>query len=219
MRAALGVLALLVLGVIGLVYSGLLVFDTEPMKAAQSGVGAAQPMGRPPLPGANRVRLRNMPQPNGQPAVRVASGLVVPVAGVTPDKLVDTWGQSRENGARAHEGIDIMAPKGTPVVAAAPGLIEKLFISRRGGVTAYVRSQDRALTYYYSHLHAYVPGLREGQQVRAGDVIGYVGETGNVPPGSPHLHFAINTMRADEKWWQGQATNPYPLLAGNRASR
>jgi murein DD-endopeptidase MepM/ murein hydrolase activator NlpD len=108
-----------------------------------------------------------------------------------------------------------MAATGTPVVAAAPGKVEKLFFSDGGGgITAYVRSDDGRWSYYYAHLSAYAPGLREGQQMRRGDPVGYVGATGNANPAGPHLHFAINRMNPGEQWWQGTPINPYPLLAG-----
>ena len=148
------------------------------------------------------------------------SGLVIPVAGVKPDQLLDTFTQARAGGARVHDAIDIMAPEGTPVLAAAPGKVEKLFYSEGGGgITAYVRSPDERWSYYYAHLQGYAPGLTEGQQVKRGQLLGRVGYTGNANPAGPHLHFAINRMQTGEKWWQGSPINPYPLLAGKGASR
>ena len=148
------------------------------------------------------------------------AGLAVPVAGVKADQLVDTFTQARAGGARRHDAIDIMAPIGRPVVAAAPGRVEKLFLSRGGGgTTAYVRSDDGRWIYYYAHLSAYAPGLREGQRLLRGAPVGYVGISGNANPAGPHLHFAINRMEPGEKWWQGTAINPYPLLAAKPASR
>ena len=157
--------------------------------------------------------------PAGQaPALVVGpSGLAIPVAGVGADELQDTYTQSRAGGARVHNAIDIMAPRGTPVLAAAPGTVEKLFLSNGGGgITAYVRSPDRQWIYYYAHLDAYAPGLREGQTLRQGEPIGTVGSTGNANPAGPHLHFAILRMRPGDKWHQGTPINPYPLLAGKR---
>ena len=143
------------------------------------------------------------------------TGLAIPVAGVKPDQLIDTYTQARAGGARVHDAIDIMAERGTPVVAAAPGTVEKLFFSDGGGgITAYIRSEDKRWTYYYAHLHDYAPGLREGQQVRRGTPIGRVGSTGNANADGPHLHFAIHRMEPGEGWWEGSAINPYPLLAG-----
>ena len=164
--------------------------------------------------------------PEDGPPVAIAEGLVVgpaglaiPVPGVQPDELIDTFTQARAGGARRHDAIDIMAPAGTPVVAAAPGTVEKLYTSESGGgITAYVRSPDGRWSYYYAHLQSYAPGLREGRKIARGQPIGRVGSTGNANAEGPHLHFAINRMAPGEKWHQGTAINPYPLLAGERAS-
>ena len=148
------------------------------------------------------------------------SGLAIPVAGVRAGELTDTFTAARAGGARTHDAIDIMAPEGTPVYAAAPGTIEKLFNSvGKGGITAYERSEDGQFIYYYAHLSAYAAGLAEGQKVARGAPIGLVGHTGDASPDGPHLHFAINRMAAGERWWQGTPINPYPLLAGKAASR
>ncbi|HEX8263362.1 MAG TPA: M23 family metallopeptidase [Allosphingosinicella sp.] len=147
-------------------------------------------------------------------------GLAVPVAGIKAEDLQDTYTQSRAGGARVHNAIDIMAPRGTPVIAAAPGTVEKLFFSGGGGgITAYVRSPDRQWIFYYAHLDAYAPGLHEGQAVAQGDPIGTVGFTGNANPAGPHLHFAVHRMAPGEAWHGGTAVNPYPLLAGPRRAR
>lgn len=147
------------------------------------------------------------------------AGLAIPVAGIKPAQLSDTYTQARAGGARLHDAIDIMAPEGAPVVAAADGVIEKLFYSQGGGgITAYVRSPDRRWVYYYAHLQGYAPGLTEGQRVRRGQLIGRVGHTGNANPAGPHLHFAINRMQPGEKWYHGAPINPYPLLAGKRVN-
>ena len=152
----------------------------------------------------------------GQPEVFLGpTGLAIPVAGVKAADLVDTYKQARAGGARVHDAIDIMAPHGRAVVAAAPGKVEKLFFSKGGGgITAYVRSPDGRYLFYYAHLQEYAPGLKEGQLVRQGDRIGTVGSSGNANPAGPHLHFAIHRMRPGEKWYQGSAVNPYPLLVG-----
>jgi murein DD-endopeptidase MepM/ murein hydrolase activator NlpD len=151
------------------------------------------------------------------PIVLAPSGLALPVAGVKPEQLVDTYSAARAGG-RVHDATDIMAPRGTAVVAAAPGTVEKLFFSRGGGgITAYVRSPDGQWQYYYAHLDAYAPGLHEGQIVKRGDPIGLVGSTGDASPEAPHLHFAINRMAPGQRWWQGSPINPYPLLAGKKA--
>ncbi|MEO7563682.1 MAG: M23 family metallopeptidase [Sphingomicrobium sp.] len=146
------------------------------------------------------------------------AGLIIPVAGIKANQLVDTFTAARAGGARRHDAIDIMAPDGTPVYAVADGTIEKLFDSVRGGITLYERSNDRQWIYYYAHLLAYAPGLAEGQRVKRGQFIGRVGHSGDASPAGPHLHFAINQMVAGEKWWNGTPINPYPLLAGKRVS-
>ena len=151
-------------------------------------------------------------------AWRAPSGLMVPVAAVAPQQLVNTWGDERGGGSRRHNAIDIMAPRGTPVVAAASGVVEKLFDSKNGGLTVYVRSPDKGIVYYYAHLDGYRPGLREGMPVRPGEVIGAVGSTGSASEERPHLHFEIKRMAPGESWHQGQEVNPYPLLAGKAAS-
>jgi murein DD-endopeptidase MepM/ murein hydrolase activator NlpD len=182
--------------------------------------------------------IRNAPQvslagqktvidPAQAPPVTIAEGVIVgpaglaiPVAGVKPKELVDTYTQARAGGARRHDAIDIMAAEGTPVLAAADGKVEKLFFSQGGGGnTVYVRSPDGRWTYYYAHLQGYAPGLAEGQQVKRGQLIGRVGHTGNASAEGPHLHLAINRMEPGEKWWQGTPINPYPLLAAKPASR
>jgi murein DD-endopeptidase MepM/ murein hydrolase activator NlpD len=145
------------------------------------------------------------------------TGVAIPVAGVKPGELLDTFTQARAGG-RVHDAIDIMAPAGTPVIAAAPGIVEKLFFSNGGGgITAYVRSPDGRWSYYYAHLQEYAPSLKEGALIKRGDPIGKVGSTGDANPAAPHLHFAINRMEAGDRWWQGTPINPYPLLAGNKA--
>jgi murein DD-endopeptidase MepM/ murein hydrolase activator NlpD len=151
----------------------------------------------------------------GEGVVVGPTGLAIPVVGVKPSELVDTYTQARAGGQRTHNAIDIMAAEGTPVVAAAPGMVEELFISNGGGgISAYVRSPDQRWTYYYAHLLSYAPGLAEGQTIQRGQLIGRVGHSGNANAAGPHLHFAIFRMNPGERWWQGTAINPYPLLAG-----
>jgi murein DD-endopeptidase MepM/ murein hydrolase activator NlpD len=143
----------------------------------------------------------------------------VPVAGVSRSALLDTWGQSRSGGSRAHQAIDIPAPAGTPVVAAASGVVEKLFNSDAGGITLYVRSPDRRTSYYYAHLQRYAPGVREGMRVEQGQPIGFVGDTGNSGAGNHHLHFGVSRMGDGDSWYGGEPLNPYPLLAEREGGR
>lgn len=142
--------------------------------------------------------------------------LLVPVAGVQPASLSDQYELGR--GQRKHEAIDIMAPAGTPVVAVDDGRVAKLFTSKAGGLTVYHFDAAQRLAYYYAHLQSYAPGLREGMEVRRGDLIGYVGSTGNANPQAPHLHFAVFRLGTPAKWWEGEAVNPYPALRGAKAS-
>jgi murein DD-endopeptidase MepM/ murein hydrolase activator NlpD len=145
---------------------------------------------------------------------RVQGRLIVPVQGLTAVELSDTWGAARSNGRR-HEGIDIMAPEGAPVLAAADGEIVRFWNSELGGVGIYQADADGDLVYYYAHLSARVDNLKEGDRVRQGQVIGYVGETGNAT--TPHLHFEIARVRDARRWWRGQELNPYPHLVSGRA--
>ena len=143
----------------------------------------------------------------------VPPGLLVPVQGVAPEQLQDTFTDARSEG-RVHDAIDIMAPTGTPVLAVADGTIEKLFTSERGGLTVYQFEPDGVYCYYYAHLDRYADGLAEKQAVKRGDVIGYVGSTGNASPDAPHLHFEIHRLGPEKQWWKGEALNPYPVLRG-----
>jgi murein DD-endopeptidase MepM/ murein hydrolase activator NlpD len=136
--------------------------------------------------------------------------LEIPVQGVDADDLQDTFADGR--GSRVHEAIDIMAPRRTPVRAADDGRVEKLFTSKAGGLTIYQFDLSGTFCYYYAHLDSYAEGVREGKQVRRGDVIGYVGATGNASPNAPHLHFAIFRLTPERQWWKGEPINPYPIL-------
>jgi murein DD-endopeptidase MepM/ murein hydrolase activator NlpD len=161
------------------------------------------------------IQPRDQARPAMAPAQRIEAEpvdrqpLVLPVAGITRRQLSDTWGDSRGGGARQHNAIDIMAPRGTPVLAAASGRVEKRFESGDGGHTLYVRLPDGRTVHYYAHLDRYL--ANEGQVVRQGQPIATVGDTGSAT-GTPHLHFEIKTMRPGERWWQGANVNPYPLL-------
>ncbi len=153
--------------------------------------------------------------PSPQAAAPLPTGLVMPVDGVQPSDLTDTFGDPRgADGERGHGALDIMAPRGTAVLAAADGRIEKLFESERGGHTIYIRSPNGRNIYYYAHLDTYAPGVREGLAVRAGERIGTVGSSGDADPAGPHLHFEISRVAPGATWYEGQPINPYPLLAG-----
>jgi len=139
--------------------------------------------------------------------------LSMPLAGVDPAQLSDQFGDPRGEG-RGHEAIDLQAPLGTPVLAVDAGRVVKLFTSVRGGLTVYQFDSRGELAYYYAHLNAYAEGLAEGQVLERGDVIGYVGFSGNADPATPHLHFAVFELGPEKRWWKGKAINPYPLLGG-----
>ena len=141
-----------------------------------------------------------------------AGKLTVPVDGMPLAQIHDTFDQPRGN-ERHHEALDIMAPKGTKVVAAADGKIAKLFTSKPGGLTVYVFDPTEKYAYYYAHLDRYADGLQEGAEIKRGDPVGFVGVTGNSDPNAPHLHFAVFELTPEKLWWKGTPVNPYPLLA------
>ncbi|GGB34277.1 hypothetical protein GCM10011380_24640 [Sphingomonas metalli] len=169
--------------------------------------------------GTPRLRSTLLASRSAESAPPPTGMLAVPVAGVARTAVADNYGDPRDGGARSHHGIDIMAAGGTPVVAAASGRVEKLFESHAGGTTIYVRSPDGRWSYYYAHLAGYAPGLHEGQQVRAGETIGRVGDSGNAGAGNYHLHFGLSRMADDDGWEGGRPVNPYPLLAGSAPRR
>ena len=172
--------------------------------APASGPDVASPIAPPPV------------SPTPLPAATTATPLprlAMPLSGLTASQLRDTFNETR-GGERAHEALDILAPAGTPVLAVADGHIEKLFTSVRGGLTIYQFEPSGRYAYYYAHLRGYAPKLAEGQQVKRGQVIGYVGSTGNADPAAPHLHFAVFELGPERQWWKGTAINPYPLLGG-----
>ena len=139
--------------------------------------------------------------------------LLVPVQGYGRDELLDTFDDAR-GGGRVHEAMDIIVPRNTPVVAVEAGRIAKLFTSDQGGLTIYQFDPTETYSYYYAHLERYAPGLKEGDQVARGQLLGYVGTSGNAGPDNPHLHFAIFKLNEEKNWWQGTPINPYQVLRG-----
>jgi murein DD-endopeptidase MepM/ murein hydrolase activator NlpD len=138
--------------------------------------------------------------------------LLIPVDDVEDDELYDSY-DDRRGITRVHEALDIMAPRHTPVRAVEDGTIAKLYLSEGGGgVTIYQFDPSRRYSYYYAHLDRYASGLREGQAVKRGELIGYVGSTGNASENAPHLHFAIYRLNAEQQWWKGDPLNPYLVL-------
>lgn len=177
--------------------------------ASETPPGPASPTRRPPAPVAD-APVEVVPAPATSPR-DAAGGLLVPVQGIAPASLADTYDDPRGSN-RVHEALDIMAPAGTPVVATADGVVEKLFDSDNGGLTIYQFDPTETWCYYYAHLQRYAPGLAEGDHVKRGEVIGYVGSTGNASADAPHLHFGIYRLGDDKRWWKGTPVNPYPLL-------
>jgi murein DD-endopeptidase MepM/ murein hydrolase activator NlpD len=140
-----------------------------------------------------------------------SAALLVPVDGIARDDLHDTYNESRSQG-RTHHAIDIHAPRGTPVVAVTDATVIKLHQGDRGGIAVYLLDGDGTTRYYYAHLDAYAQGLHEGQRVEQGEVIGFVGDTGNAAPGDYHLHFSVAILDDGDGWWEGRNLNPYDLL-------
>lgn len=176
---------------------------------------------RPPLEGPTPVSARGpatveprvtTPSRSATPLERLGErGLVVPVAGIDPSRISDSF-DARRAGGRRHGALDLMAPRGTPVLSADDGRILRLRTNSLGGITIYAADSTARVVYYYAHLERYRRGLREGDRLQRGDTIGYVGTSGNAPRGTPHLHFQVMLMPADGRWWAGKPVNPLPLL-------
>jgi murein DD-endopeptidase MepM/ murein hydrolase activator NlpD len=153
-----------------------------------------------------------MPVPDVNGAAVPAGKLMIPVDGVKLSQLTDTYNAPRGS-ERHHEALDIMAPKGTKVFAVADGKVTKLFTSVPGGLTVYQFEPTEKFAYYYAHLDRYADGIKEGQMLKRGDLVGYVGVSGNSDPNAPHLHFAVVQLTPEKQWWKGTPVNPYPLMA------
>jgi murein DD-endopeptidase MepM/ murein hydrolase activator NlpD len=179
-----------------------------PLPANQPVTAAAVALGANPV--AIPAVVATQASSSGTSTSGAPRPMIVPVAGIAADSLRDMFDEKRGN--RRHEAIDFLAPRGTPVIATDDGVVKKLFNSKPGGLTVYQFDPDENYCYYYAHLDAYAPGLHEGQQLRRGDLIGYVGTTGNAPKDTPHLHFAVIKLDPDKRWWKGTYVNPFPLL-------
>jgi murein DD-endopeptidase MepM/ murein hydrolase activator NlpD len=188
-----------------------------PAATAPSISAPAQEQPRPGTPPVTPFPAPQTPPPllARPPADLVQRDLMVPVQGVPRTGLQNTFDDARGQG-RVHNAIDIMSPRGTPVMATEAGRIVKLFTSNLGGLTIYQFDPTETYCYYYAHLDHYAPGLKEGDPVAKGQVIAYVGSTGDASPDAPHLHFEITRLHPDKKWWQGDAINPYPVLREGR---
>lgn len=171
-------------------------------EAPVSGERAAEPAA-PPSPPKARAAV-----PDDALAAR---RLLIPVKGLKREDLRDNFDEKR--GLRRHHALDIMAKRGTPVVAVDDGRVVRVRRHLLGGLTVYQYDPDEKYAYYYAHLDRYAKGLAEGQLLRRGELIGYVGSTGNAPASAPHLHFAITEMDQQKRWFRGTPVNPYPYLA------
>jgi murein DD-endopeptidase MepM/ murein hydrolase activator NlpD len=225
-RHVLLIVALLLAG-----YAVLLWFHVRPSVLKQSAVNSNReatasvppptsstpPVTVPPSPSQSPDQFATPGNPGASDETLHADGfafnsqLVIPVAAVRPDQLVDTFRDARSEG-RVHDAIDIMAPAGTPVVAAVDGEIVRLVQSDRGGTTIYQLSTDKKFVFYYAHLQGYADGLVVGKFAKQGEVVGYVGDTGNAGTGNFHLHFSIAIIADPKRYWEGTNINPFPLL-------
>jgi murein DD-endopeptidase MepM/ murein hydrolase activator NlpD len=170
--------------------------------------GPAPTTGATPAPTPANPVLSAVPTSAGELAGR---HFEIPVEGVRPEQLVRSF-EERRSGTRAHEAIDILAPRNTPVKAVEDGAIARLFYSKAGGNTIYQFDPTERFCYYYAHLERYADGLREGDRVRKGQVLGYVGTSGNAPKETPHMHFAVFRLTAEKHWWEGTPLDPYDIL-------
>lgn len=197
------------LGDVGLDSSGAFVAGSAPVDTGAAAGGTSRSLaasGSPSDSGTSEIEAT----PAELETLRTRA-LRMPVQGVAASALRDNFDEPRGGGP--HEALDIAAPRGTPVVSVDEGRVAKLFTSRAGGITVYVLGPQERFVYYYAHLDRYRDGLAEGDQVRKGDVLGYVGTSGNARD-VPHLHFAIARVTDPKRWWAGRPVNPYPLLAG-----
>lgn len=213
MKKVLVLLAVALIGVIAWIAAAPSNRVAESVPLAERAIGAPSPV----APARSHIRAASVNAQvaaihDGAPDSDPPRSMIIPVLGVDASAIHDMFNEVR--GSRRHEAIDIMAPRGTPVIAADDGVVKKLFTSVAGGLTVYEFDPDQRFCYYYAHLDAYAAGLHEGQLVHRGDLLGYVGTTGNAPPDAPHLHFALIRLDADHRWWKGTYVNPYPLLTG-----
>jgi murein DD-endopeptidase MepM/ murein hydrolase activator NlpD len=166
----------------------------SPPPVPQEAPGEPRPVLSPDVPDIAFLKLRR---------------LLLPVPEADPKGLRDDFADARTG--HSHEALDILAPRGSAVVAVDDGVVQKLFTSVRGGLTVYQFDPEGTYCYYYAHLDRYAPGLHEGMALKKGDRIGDVGTTGNAPPQTPHLHFAVFKLGPEKQWWKGAALNPFPL--------
>jgi murein DD-endopeptidase MepM/ murein hydrolase activator NlpD len=179
----------------------------HPVEPASEPTMAATPAEQPTMAAASADAPIMVATPGAPTGDRAPTPLRMPIDGISIESFKGGFAQKR--GDVPHEAVDIVVPRGTPIHAVSDGTIAKLFYSRFGGITIYQFERDGRLCFYYAHLQRYADGLHEGQHVSQGEVIGFVGTSGNAPPGTPHLHFGIFELNADRKWWQGRPLDPY----------
>jgi peptidoglycan LD-endopeptidase LytH len=209
--------------------AGLLGFVVGAFVVASLGTGSALRTAQPNIPGRSTIGAVDEPVnavvevpgssgktgiiPPDAPEARdlAARALTIPVQGISANKLVRSYHDPR-SGGREHEALDILAPRNTAVVAVEDGTVAKLFFSKAGGNAVYQFDPGRDYCYYYAHLERYADGLKEGDAVHRGQVIGYVGTSGNAPKETPHLHFAVFRLTAAKRWWEGTPVDPFDIL-------
>jgi murein DD-endopeptidase MepM/ murein hydrolase activator NlpD len=181
--------------------------DTPPAETAAENLSPPEPTAPEPI----ATEAHTIAPTQAELLPMHPGALLIPVTGITAAQLQDTFNDTRGS-ERHHEALDIMAPVKTPVVAVDDGKVMKLFTSVPGGLTVYQYDPSASFAYYYAHLDSYAADLVEGQMLKRGDLIGYVGATGNANALAPHLHFAIFALGPEKQWWKGTAINPYPLF-------
>ena len=191
---------------------------SPPADVSQTPTPGASPSPSPSMSPTPEASPGASPQARGLPndpaSALTSMRLLIPVEGIKPEQLQDTFKDARSEG-RVHDAIDIIAPRGTPVLAATDGRVVKLFNSVKGGITFYqLAAADEHYVLYYAHLERYADGLAEGHVARRGETLAYVGDTGNATPGNTHLHFQIYRVADPKRFWTGENLNPYPLLRG-----
>ena len=208
----------MLLGAVGLFAYLRQVAQAVPDSAVHTRTGPAAPSGLtgadvPPRPGGPDIApTNNIATDAVPPADQSRIRLLIPVEGVKLAELLDTFDQPRGK-ERQHGALDIMAPRGRKVIAAADGKVVKLFNSTPGGLSVYQFDPGEQYAYYYAHLERYADGLKEGSVLRRGDPVGYVGSSGNADPAAPHLHFAVIELTPARQWWSGTPRNPYPMMS------
>ncbi|HKP86249.1 MAG TPA: M23 family metallopeptidase [Blastocatellia bacterium] len=188
--------------------------ESKPSEASRGAVVTVQPLGAPAATDAETTApaaAAANPVTEADTTSLKLKNLLIPVEGVTANQLRDTFYDGRSEG-RQHQALDIMAAGGTPVLAAADGKVARLFQSEKGGITLYQLDSSGLYYYYYAHLQRYADGVVEGKELKRGDVIAYVGDTGNAGAGNFHLHFAITKPNAPGHWSGGAPINPYLIL-------